>query len=68
MYSAYVKDSEMPIPDWLPYPPPLYTNIGFELSFSKSDLERHNQSTRPFFRLRTIFLFLQATLQKNDEE
>ena len=28
MYSASVKDSEMPIADWLPYPPQLHINIG----------------------------------------
>ena len=27
-----MKDSKMPIADWLPYHPPLYINIGFELS------------------------------------
>ena len=25
---------KMPITDWLPYPPPLYINIGFGLSYS----------------------------------
>jgi len=31
MYSGNVKDSEMPIADWLPYPPLLYINIGVGL-------------------------------------
>ena len=31
MYSANVKIVKMPIADWLPYPSPLYINIGFGL-------------------------------------
>ena len=32
VYSTNVKDSEMPIADWLPYPTPLNIYIGFGLN------------------------------------
>ena len=47
MYSTNVKDSEMPIADWLPYPSPLYINIEFGLR------EAH-EYFRQYLRLRKV--------------
>ena len=33
-----LKIVKMPIADWLPYPPPLYINIGFELTLLAVDI------------------------------